>query len=114
MRSKTIVKPGSKQAFHKFSKSFWEKGKVSKLPRDFPVRSSWGDTKAVCKRCHCVMNDLEPASPRGEFLHPAFDKDLKPRKCVNAGKTFNMDHLEIEPFVKKSRRRFLKRNKIRA
>jgi len=90
-------------------------GKKSKENRDFPsIPGAFYNTcKAVCKRCHCVMSDAEPAAPGGEFYHPSLDKNNKPHTCKNAGKVFDMNDLEMEPFMRKSRRRALKRLGIR-
>lgn len=81
--------------------------------RDFPDMDATGHRKAVCKRCHCVMNDVEPGSPNGEFMHPRFDKDLKLRRCINVGKMFDQRDSEIEPFTRKSVRARNKRNGVR-
>jgi hypothetical protein len=66
--------------------------------------------KAVCKRCHVVMRDLEPFSGRGEFYHPnGVDLKGRPYTCKNAGKTFVTGDTEIVPFVRKRLRRTIKR-----
>lgn len=82
--------------------------------RDFPVIDEFGHRLAVCKRCCCIMSDCEPCYRYGEFWHPLTNKKGKPHSCKNAGKYFDMTSPEIEPFMKKSRRRALKRMKIRA
>ena len=82
--------------------------------RDFPDVDAFGNRKAVCKRCHVVMPDIEPMSGLGEFYHPREDKEGKPHWCRNAGKTFTMDDMEVEPFQRKGRRRAQKRLGIRA
>lgn len=75
---------------------------------EFPAIDGWGNRKAVCKRCHCVMRDCEPMG-LGEFWHPNLDKNEKPHKCKNAGRQFNTSSLELEPFLRKRERRVLKR-----
>ena len=67
------------------------------------------DRKAVCKRCHHVMDDGEPFSKNGEFYHKPNFADGKPNHCQNAGKTFHVNDNEIEPFMRKGVRRALKR-----
>lgn len=80
--------------------------------RDFDI--SWNFyRKAVCCYCHVVINDCEPGAWSGEFVHPTKDRYGDPYVCPNAGKTFITTDKEIEPFVRKSRRRFCKRNGIR-
>jgi hypothetical protein len=81
--------------------------------RDFPNLDGYGTRKAVCKRCHVVIRDCEPMSGGGEFYHPKEDKEGKPHWCRNAGKTFDINSLEMEPFQKKGRRRALRRLGIR-
>lgn len=84
--------------------------------RDFPDEiGKFGQPtrKAVCRRCHCVIQDFEPCSPHGEFRHPASDKDGNPHWCPNAGIEFTTRNFELVPFMPKSRRRFLKRAGIR-
>jgi hypothetical protein len=67
--------------------------------------------RAVCKRCHVVMRDLEPCSPKGEFYHPSgVDSKGRPYTCKNAGKTFTSGASEIVPYVRKAARRNIKRN----
>jgi hypothetical protein len=88
-------------------------GKKSKEHRDFPDSDEYGNRRAVCKRCHAVMNDIEPSNSGGEFFHPSHDKLGKPYKCINAGKMFTTKNIEIEPFIKKSIRRKNKRLAIR-
>lgn len=62
--------------------------------------------RAVCRRCHVVMDDHEPMSKDAEFYHPRLLKDQKtPRKCPNVGKTFFEGDAEIEPFRRKRDRR---------
>jgi hypothetical protein len=65
--------------------------------------------KAVCKRCHCVMDNFEPGNPRGEFYHPKEDKNGKMHWCKNAGVTFDVRDPEVEPFQRKRDRRRQKR-----
>jgi hypothetical protein len=78
--------------------------------KDFPILSGcFGDRKAVCKRCHCVMNDFEPGELGGCFYHPTLDKEDKLHWCKNAGKTLDTSSSEIEPFLRKRDRRRHKR-----
>ena len=79
---------------------------------EFPRTNEWGDRKAVCKRCHCVMKDCEPMG-FGEFWHPTLNKEGKPHKCKNAGKRFYTSDTEIEPFLRKRERRILNRLDLR-
>jgi hypothetical protein len=55
-------------------------GKKSKANRDFPNTPGafYNACRAVCKRCHYVMRDIEPSSAGGEFYHTTLDKNLKP------------------------------------
>jgi hypothetical protein len=56
------------------------------------------------------MRDIEPFSSRGEFYHPSgVDKNGRPYKCKNAGKTFTTGDTEIVPYVRKGVRRAIKR-----
>jgi hypothetical protein len=92
--------------------------KNTKIPkqivgRDFPDTRWYDLRKAVCKRCHCVMVDCEPAICGGEFYHPSLDKDGKPHSCINTGKRFKDVDSEIEPFLRKRDRRRNKRNGVR-
>lgn len=81
--------------------------------RDFPATNMWGG-KAVCKRCGLVMPDAEPMAPDGEFIHVAKPHQKRALTCVNNLKSFHMQDKEIEPFMRKGRRRALKRAGIRA
>jgi hypothetical protein len=83
--------------------------------RDFPDHSDsiFGDRRAVCKRCHCVMRDCEESTRHGEFYHPGQDKDGNPHWCQNANKSFDTTDTEIEPFLRKRDRRRNKRLGIR-
>lgn len=76
--------------------------------RDFEIDPA-GNRKAICRRCKYVIIDYEPSSCLGEFYHPLVDKDKKLIKCSNAGKTFENDSWEMEPFVRKRIRRLEKR-----
>lgn len=93
--------------------------KQSEERRDFPEESQTPretlctKRKAVCRRCHVVMQDAEPLCSSGEFYHPPLDKEGKPHWCRNAGITFTTRDLEIVPFLPKARRRALKRMGIR-
>ena len=73
------------------------------------------DTKAVCKRCHVVMEDAESFVPSGEFFHPVTHRDGTRSKCKNAGRSLLMDKdtSEIEPFMRKSERRRNRRHGLR-
>lgn len=71
--------------------------------RDFA--GDWFTRKAVCKRCHIVIRDCEPMSGYGEFYHPMVQRKGSSRVCQNAGKTFNMQSFELEPFLRKRNRR---------
>jgi hypothetical protein len=94
-------------------KLWWDPGKS--IPgRDFPDLDRYGHRKAVCRRCHLVMSDSEPGFTHGEFYHGAKPHQTRAMACVNNGKTFDQRHAEIEPFLRKSRRRALKRAGIRA
>lgn len=81
--------------------------------------------RAICKRCHIVMHDLEP-NGRAEFYHYEQFADGKPNHCKNAGLTFYHDgksfvvprypqsnitniNNEIEWFMRKRERRAIKR-----
>lgn len=75
----------------------------------FPLPESH-HRKMVCKRCHHVMDDQEPADPSGEFFHkPAF-KDGSRNPCRNAGKAFRVSSEELEPFERKRVRRAARRS----
>lgn len=83
--------------------------KLPVLERDFPRLDELGHRMAVCSTCHKTLVDSEPSSKLGEFYHT-------PVKwyCANAGRFFTTASPEIEPFLPKSRRRYLRRNKLRA
>lgn len=57
--------------------------------------------KVVCRRCHHVMDDVEPGHPEGEFYHKKQFKDGKNNPCRNAGKVLRADDREVEPFERK-------------
>lgn len=73
------------------------------------------ERKLVCKRCHRVLDDIEPYAPLGEFFHPLNTK----KACKNEGKTFKLathdgapeNRKEMMEFVKKATRRAEKRSK---
>lgn len=69
--------------------------------------------RALCKRCGLLMSDAEPSCSTGEFYHIAKPYQTRARSCVNHGKSFTTEDLELVPFMRKSRRRFLARNGIR-
>jgi hypothetical protein len=71
--------------------------------------NSWDGRKAVCRKCHQVMRDAEPMSRHGEFWHREKDKHGKPYRCTHGAKRFSFNDKEIEPFMKKSTRRGLKK-----
>ncbi len=75
--------------------------------------NAWGDRRAVCRKCHVVMRDFEPASPNGEFHHPRDDKKGRPHWCPNAGLPFTQRDPEIEPYLRKGVRRRYTRLGIR-
>ena len=82
--------------------------------RVFPAADAYGKRKAVCRRCHCVLADFEPGDHRPDYVHPRLDKEGKPHWCPNAGKEFsNENDPELEPFLRKGRRRALKRMGIK-
>ena len=94
---------------------------VAKHPRSWPVDPRdrthlviCQTRTAVCRRCHCFMPDCEPHTLLGEFWHPTKTKAGKMHPCKNAGLYFNTSSPEVEPFMRKARRRFLKRAGIRA
>lgn len=83
--------------------------------REIPEASDTGrDRKMVCRICHLVMKDLEPMVVQGEFYHHDGIGD-KPRvkACPNVNKIYRSNDPQVEPFLKKSRRRALKRMNIR-
>jgi hypothetical protein len=71
--------------------------------------------RAVCRRCHMVMDDCEPMARDGEFNHAAVHRDGTKSRCPNAGQAFYLDRhaKEIEPFEPKRVRRAAKRAGIR-
>ena len=72
------------------------------------MNDMWNN-RVVCKKCHYVMNDIEPMSRDGEYWHPISDKYGKPINCSNSGKCFHGGDKEIEPFERKRVRRNAKR-----
>ena len=84
-------------------------GRQTDAERDFPTLDFAHNRKAVCRRCHVVMWDVEPLSGHGEFWHPSTDKKGRPHSCPNAGLCFSMRHTEIVPFLPKAERRRMKR-----
>jgi len=79
----------------------------------FPEYSDFGDRRAVCRRCGLIMDDCEPSTQGGEFYHGAAPHQTRARRCRNHRGQFSTDDVEIQPFLRKSRRRFLKRAGIR-
>ena len=71
--------------------------------RDFSIDEY--HRKAVCKRCHCIMQDAEPLIGGGEYYHPNLDKNGKLHWCKNAGKRLSHSDKEIVPFVRKRDRK---------
>jgi hypothetical protein len=59
------------------------------------------------------MGDAEPSCGAGEFYHLAEPHQTRALRCVNNRKSFTTEDLELVPFMRKSRRRFLARNGIR-
>jgi hypothetical protein len=84
---------------------------TEKVDRDAPVVNN--KVRMVCCRCHLVMDDCEPHSSRGEFWHLAKPHQKRALACSNNGNYFFEDSPEVEPFMKKGRRRTLKRRGIR-
>ena len=84
--------------------------------RDFPDFGIDGRGRiAVCRRCHLIMNDCEPMDADGEFHHRVRTTPKgKEIFCVNNGRTFGESDREVEPFMRKGRRRALKRAGLRA
>ena len=77
------------------------------------------DMRAVCRRCHMVIDDAEPmAGGYAEFFHKRQHKDGTASKCKNAGKTFFRHastgwEKEVVPFLRKRTRRAAKRAGVR-
>ena len=69
--------------------------------------------KMVCRRCKLVMKDIEPMIWEGEFWHIAKPHQTRAAACVNANNYFGITSPEVEPFMRKARRRALKRHGIR-
>lgn len=69
--------------------------------------------RAVCKRCHTVMQDSEPYSVSGLYHHPEVDRHGKPYRCINAGLSFTQRDTEVEPFLRKRERARNRRNGVR-
>jgi hypothetical protein len=59
------------------------------------------------------MSDAEPMMKFGEFYHIARPGQTRAAACVNDGCQFDLSDKEVEPFLRKARRRTLKRRKIR-
>ena len=55
--------------------------------QNFPSYNGW-DYKAVCRRCKCVMKDVEPMSSTGEFWHPTTGKKADDTLSWEAFKKF--------------------------
>lgn len=73
------------------------------------------DRRAVCRRCHTIMKDIEPQIKGGEFFHKETFKNGKPNSCPNAGHCLDLvnNPTELELFVPKKLRRKAKRLKVR-
>ena len=82
--------------------------------RDIPDLDQYGHRKVVCRRCHIVMRDLEPATQGGEFYHHAMPHQKRALACPNDRHTFYQTSKEVEPFMRKGWRRALKRMGVRA
>lgn len=72
------------------------------------------DRRAVCRRCGFVMLDCEPYSLNGQFWHLLRRGEIPRKACPNWGVRLGLDSAEVEPYMRKARRRFLKRRGIRA
>jgi hypothetical protein len=70
--------------------------------------------KGVCRRCGLIMHDTEPSCWAGLFYHRAEPHQKRALACANNGKSLITEDRDLVPFLRKSRRRFLKRNGIRA
>lgn len=86
-----------------------------RLPdRDPPALDRRGWTrKAVCRRCSLIITDCEPMTPDGDFCHVAKPHQTRAAVCVNANRSFGVSSPELTPFMRKARRRALKRRNIR-
>lgn len=85
--------------------------------RVFPGGNYWSGgerRRAVCKRCGLLMRDAEPSCRTGEFYHIAKPYQTRALACRNNGNSFTTEDAEVVPFMRKARRRFLKRQGIRA
>lgn len=60
------------------------------------------------------MHDREPGCDSGEFLHLAKPHHTRALACPNNGRALTTTDTELVPFMRKSRRRYLKRAGIRA
>ena len=77
------------------------------------------DRKAVCNRCHVVVDDSEPFATHGEFMHPR-------NGCEKSGKLLSTGRpsgnvapnrsatVNAVPFMRKSERRRWSRAQRRA
>jgi hypothetical protein len=79
------------------------------VDRDFPDEPWWSGRKVVCRRCHLVMVDCEPSTRCGEFYHHASPHQTRALRCRNDRQQFCTEDKEIMPFLRKARRRYLKR-----
>lgn len=90
-------------------KRWWERKVV--LGRDFPADHR-GYLKGVCRRCGLVMHDVEPHGAT-EFWHIASPHQTRALACANSHQKFDERSPEVEPFMRKGRRRALRRQGIR-
>lgn len=81
--------------------------------RKFSTIDGFGNRKAVCKKCHLIMSDIEP-SGNAEFWHIASPHQTRALRCPNNKKKFDESSPEVEPFLTKALRRRYKRLNIQA
>jgi hypothetical protein len=55
------------------------------------------------------MLDFEPCAPHGDFIHQAKPHQTRALACPNVDQWFRLTSPEVVPFLRKSRRRALKR-----
>lgn len=81
---------------------------------DSPFDTDGFRRRLVCRSCHIVMRDCEPATQGGEFWHGAQFSDGKTNKCQNVGKSFTTESPECMPYLRKGQRRAMKRTEKRS
>lgn len=92
---------------------------VARLPqdpvdRDPPALEPYErGRKMVCRRCGLIMPDCEEMVAEGEFCHVAKPHQTRAAVCVNANRSFGISSPEVTPFMRKARRRALKRLGVR-